>query len=234
MNPLTKLATGLGVGLLYLAALGCDKDEAYKTPEARRAELAKNVFLETQGDQRRVVVNAEVCLREGQLEQLLTRTKTKEHESILVADVDARDIHKALLATRAEAGSPVKYEPMYIPASGTRIKVTLRYEKGGKQVSLPAQQWVRNAKTGKDLDNDWVFAGSRFFQDPDDKNKPPYYLANDGDLICVSNFETALLDLPIKSPKDNADLVFEAHTNRIPEKGTKVMVVLEPILEKKP
>jgi hypothetical protein len=55
------------------------------------------------------------------------------------------------------------------------------------------------------------------------------YLANDGDVICVSNFETALLDLPIKSPKDNADLVYVAHTARIPPLETKVVVVLEPL-----
>src|SRR5262249_62159967 len=59
--------------------------------------------------------------------------------------------------------------------------------------------------------------------------KKKVYLANDGDVICVSNFETALLDLPIKSPKDNADLVYVAHTSRIPPPETKVVVVLEPL-----
>ena len=78
-----------------------------------------------------------------------------------------------------------------------------------------------------------MFAGSHFFQDPDDPKKPPYYMANGGDMICVSNFASAMLDLPIDSSKDNADLNFEAWTERIPEKGTKVTVILEPVLEKK-
>jgi hypothetical protein len=56
-------------------------------------------------------------------------------------------------------------------------------------------------------------------------------LANDGDVICVSNFETALLDLPIKSPKENADLAFVANSERIPPRGTTVVVVLEPVLQ---
>ena len=41
-------------------------------------------------NKRRVLVNAEVCLREGQLELFLCRKQTKEHEAILAADVDAR------------------------------------------------------------------------------------------------------------------------------------------------
>jgi hypothetical protein len=37
-----------------------------------------------------------------------------------------------------------------------------------------------------------------------------------------------LLDLPIDSSKNNADLNFEAHTERIPPLETKVTVILEP------
>jgi hypothetical protein len=80
---------------------------------------------------------------------------------------------------------------------------------------------------------DWVFAGSQFFQDPDDKTRPPFYMANSGDVITVSNFTDAMLDLPIDSSKDNNELSFECFTERIPEKGTKVTMILEPVLEKK-
>jgi hypothetical protein len=105
-------------------------------------------------------------------------------------------------------------------------------DKDNKLVTVPARSWVKNMNTGKELDTDWVFAGSRLVDNPLDPGKKRY-LANDGDLICVSNFETALLDLPIKSPKDNADLVFVAFTERIPPLETKVVVILEPVLEAK-
>ena len=94
---------------------------------------------------------------------------------------------------------------------------------------MPAQDWILNPKTKKNLEHDWVFAGSQLVADPLDQNKPPYYLANDGDVICVSNFPSAMLDLPIVSPKDNAELVFVAHTERIPALDTKVLVILEPV-----
>ncbi len=59
--------------------------------KSKKAAIGKNVFLEVlPNKKRRVLVSAEVCLREGQLELLLCRKQTKEHEAILSADVDAR------------------------------------------------------------------------------------------------------------------------------------------------
>src|SRR5262249_42063382 len=84
-------------------------------PEAKRTQLARNVFLEVQGEQRRVIVQATVCLREGQLEGLLCRKNTKEHEYILAADADARQIHLALVAAKAKPGTPVQFDPRYMP-----------------------------------------------------------------------------------------------------------------------
>src|SRR5579871_3039603 len=108
----------------------------------KRVEVGKNVYFEKVGEQRRVIIDAYVCLREGQLEQLLTRKQGKEHEAILAADVDARHIHAALLLTGARAGSTVRFEPKYQPASGSKIKVTLEYDEKGKKITVPAQQWV--------------------------------------------------------------------------------------------
>src|SRR5947209_2545701 len=72
----------------------------------------KNIFVEIEGpkdnQKRRVIIEAAVCLREGQLEQLLTRKQTKEHEAILAVDADARYIKAALLLAGAKEGSTVK------------------------------------------------------------------------------------------------------------------------------
>jgi hypothetical protein len=212
-----------------------DKDKpAASKAESKKTEIGKNVFLELLPDKkRRVLVSAEVCLREGQLEQLLCRKQTKEHEAILTADVDARTIHAGLIAAGAKEGSPVRFVPEYRPASGTTIKVSVQYKDKDKLVTVPAQSWIKRARDNKPLESDWVFAGSRFVKNPLDPDGKEHYLANDGDVICVSNFETALLDLPIKSPKDNADLAFLANTEHIPKLGTKVVVILEPVLEAK-
>jgi len=233
----------LGAVALLVSALGCDdgtadrpaskKDaEEKKPPEGKKVPVGDGVQLEILGDTRRVLVSAEVCLREGPLEQLLTRKMKKEHEAIIAADVDARKIHEALILARAKEGSTVRWLPKYQAPTGTPIRVSLRYTSRGKTVTAPARSWIKNVNTGKELDTDWVFAGSMLVDNPLDKNGPKRYLANDGDVICVSNFESALLDLPVMSPKDDPDRSYVAWTERIPPVGTRVTVILEPVLKK--
>jgi hypothetical protein len=246
MRPILSFFVGITfVGTMLM--LGCEsaaeredtrpkaKPAAKDKPEeTKKVEVGKNVVLEVLPDKkRRVLVHAEVCLREGMLEQLLCRKQTKEHEAILSADVDARQIHAALNLAGAVEGSPVRFVPKFRPPSGTTIKVSVQYKDKDKLVTMPAQSWIKNGKTNKPLESDWVFAGSRLVTNPLDPDGKKHYLANDGDVICVSNFETALLDLPINSPKDDADRVFVAFTERIPPLETKVIVILEPVVEAK-
>jgi hypothetical protein len=224
---------------LSLSGLGCEgqapppAETVKPQEEVKKIQAGKNVHLEIKGKTRRVLVEAKVCLREGPLEQLLTRARTKEHEAILSAEVDGRDIHKALLVAGATAGSPVQFYPKFRPPQGSTIKVFVQWEDDKGQLRTePANKWILNERTMKDLDQDWVFAGSQLFPDPD-KVKPDYYLANDGDLICVANFPDALLDLPMKSSSQNAERSFVAHTKRIPPRDTKVVVILEPVPDAK-
>jgi hypothetical protein len=200
--------------------------------DVKRVPVGKNVTLEVDGDKKRVLIDAEVCLREGLLEQLMTKKQTKEHEAILAADTDARLIHAALLLTGVKPGSPVKFGEKFTPATGPVINITLRYEEKDKTITVPAKDWLRGNKGKKLPDFEWVFAGSKLVPNPDPKEKP-YFLANDGDVICVSNFESALLDVNVASSSDNDSLNFEANTPKIPDKGTKVTVILEPVPEKK-
>jgi hypothetical protein len=223
--------------VLVLLLVRAEPSEAGPAPDpkatVKRTEIGKNVFLEVEGEARRVIVQSAVCLREGPLEGLLTRKTTKEHEYILAAECDARHIHTALILARGKPGSPVVFLPKYTPAHGSRIKVSLRYRKAGKQVTVPAREWIRESKGKKLLDQEWVFGGSRFVPNEEDKNKPPVYLANFGDLICLCNMDTAMLDLGAKSPKKFEDRLYEANTEKIPARDTAVEVILEPVVEAK-
>ena len=88
---------------------------------------------------------------------------------------------------------------------------------------------IRNRKTNKDLDQDWVFAGSVLLPNFRDPKGPKEYGANEGDVICVRNMDLAMLDLPITTSMDYDDLDFEAFTERIPDLETNVLVILEPV-----
>lgn len=177
---------------------------------------------------RRVVMVGMVCARSVPLEMLVCTRQTKEHESVLVVDVRAADVHAALLAIGAKAGHPVQYDP-YMAAAGTEIQIGLAWKDPQNQVhQARGQDFVRNMNTGKALDDTWVFAGSGFWVDESTGEKR--YMAEGGDFICVSNFSTAMLDLPIESSQSQSSLLFEAFTEHIPPLRTPVTIFLDPVL----
>ncbi|OWK45069.1 YdjY domain-containing protein [Fimbriiglobus ruber] len=198
------------------------------------------LYLETTPNgTKRLLVVSEVCLREGPLEVFLCKKNTKEHEAIVRTAVDPRFIHAALVAIGAKPGSPVQFvnqktdEPEYKPATGAKINVTVHYRRDGQLRTHPAQEWIRDQKTKKPMAHQWVFAGSRFVKNPDRPNDPPFYTANNGEVIAISNFVDSMLDLPVEVSRDNADLTFDAMTDKIPPLLSKVWVILEPAAEKK-
>ena len=219
--------------IVLTAALAAVSIASAETPKTQRVKVGQNVLLEIEGKTRRVIIDAYVVLRQGMLEQLLCRRGTKEHEAILAADIDARDVHRALLVAGAKPGSVMRYTPEFQPPKGSVVHVTLQYTgKDGRTVSTRAQDWVRDIKPHQALPYDWVFAGSFMRENPLDKNGPPLYGANGGDVICVSNFEDAMLDLPVASTSDNSELEYEAWTDRIPLPLTRVSIILEPAADK--
>ncbi len=191
----------------------------------QRLSRQHDIWLDAKNQ--RVIVDGEVCLREGLLELFACPTGTKEHESVVSLNCIPEQIHAALLAIGAEQGTPVSFDPKYRAATGDIIDVFVIWtDEKGKAQSGRAQEWVKYAKTGKAMDLDWVFAGSSFWTDEETGKK--HYQANAGDLICVSNFPTALLDLPVESTQANSGLMFVANSEKIPPRGTKVRVVLTP------
>jgi hypothetical protein len=201
----------------------------------------KGLVLEVLPDKktRRVLIACEVCLREGPLEVFLCRKGTKEHEAIVREEYDARRIHELLTYAGATAGTPTQFvdpkteKEAFKPATGTRIKVTVHYRKDGKLHTHPAQEWIWNAKTKKPLEHGWVFAGSQLIRDPDDPMRKPFYGANSGEVISLSNFPYSMLEIPADISKDDANLTYEAKTDRIPPLFSKVWVILEPVPDKK-
>ena len=147
---------------------------------------------------RRLILRARVCLREGYLEHLLCSERTKEHESILAAAASPRAIHLGLILTGAKEGHPVRYRPKFEPPAGTKMEITLEWVENGKTKSIDAREWILDEKKKKTLAEGWVFAGSEQFPDPEDATKT-IYAADGGDLFTVANFTSAILDLPLNS-----------------------------------
>ena len=218
------LAAWFGVGTLLQA------DEPAKDAKPAMIRLSPDHEVWIDKTNKRVVLGGAVCLREGQLEMFACLNKTKEHESVLAVNTKAFLAHAALVAVGAEPGAPAQFRPTYRTATGTEIEIHVYWtDEAGKRQHARAQEWIRNVKTGKDMQENWVFGGSGYWTDRDTGQR--FYQAEEGDFICVSNFVTATLDLPIESSQANSALLFEANTPRIPARGTKVSVVLTPKLK---
>lgn len=195
-------------------------------PEATRLSRRSNLWIDPQ--RKRVYVDGYIAIRDGPLEMFACPMGTKEHESIVATLAQSSEVHTALLAIGARAGTPVRWDPDFIPPTGQRIRVWVMWRdpQGRFQVS-DARQWIRNAESGKAMDDNWVFGGSDFWTDPADGKE--YYQADGGDMICVSNFPTAMMDVPFASSADTGSLLFRPFTGRIPAMNTPVRLVLVPI-----
>ncbi len=176
-----------------------------------------------------VIVDGSVALRRGTLEMFACPKQTKEHESVVAVDVPASIVHAALIAVGAQPGTPVKFRPEYQPPTGTEVDIWVLWrDKEGKPQKTRAQKWVRDVRTGKAMESPWVFAGSGFWVDETGQRR---YHGDSGDFICVSNFPTATLDIPVESTQADDALLFEAFTENIPATGTRVRLVLAPKLK---
>lgn len=187
----------------------------------------QRVWLDfTNKEKKAIVLDGEICFRRGALELLVTQEGGKEHESVIKVKAAPSTIHTALLLIGGNPGSPVRFHPEYQSATGSIVDIEVQYnDPDGKLHTMRAQEFARKIGGGEVLNHDWVFGGSGMRKDPA-TDRLVYIADLESDFICVSNFPTATLDLTIQSPKDNANLVYEAFTENIPPKGSPVRLRL--------
>ena len=149
----------------------------------------------------------------------------KCHESIFSTEVSGRALHTALLALGVEQGEPVKFQPKFVPPTGGKVKVTVRWRKPDGSIEEHAGQELAVDQDGNPLKSDWVFAGSLFFEDSDGEKR--YAADMEGEYFGVSNFPSLILDVNEESSSANASLVYTANEKILPERGTPVTIILE-------
>jgi len=209
------------------AALAEDVPPAEPGATTRPLEL-KDVRVDF--TKRQVIIEAEVCLREGPLELLLCKWSTKEHESILRTRALPSHVHFALLALGLTPGKPARWLPgaegtegRLLPPRGAGLKISLRWTgQDGAPRSAEAGDWLKPVAADRvKPPSTWVFVGSDIL--PGNR----YWADGEGDLICVANFASAVIDVPFESSDKSALLEFAANTQAIPPAGTKVEVVID-------
>ncbi|MCO6438817.1 MAG: hypothetical protein J5J06_17110 [Phycisphaerae bacterium] len=174
---------------------------------------------------RAVEVDSRVVLREGPLELLACSPMTREHESILVVPARPRDIYHAMGLMGLEPGSPPRYDmekQRAIPATGESLRIMIQCDASGHRDPVPAARWLLDKNTDKPLDDiDWVFAGSR--SSPEGR-----FLADlEGTVICVVDFDMALISPASSHTSDNEALWLSTNTDAIPPIGTNCVISIE-------
>ena len=194
-------------------------------PGMTRLDKENRVWVDRKA--KRVVVDGYIALRAGQLEMLACPSGTKEHESVVAVFSKAQMVHAGLLVVGGKVGTPVVWDPTYKAPTGSEVQViALWKDADGKKHNIDTRKWVHELGTEKGtLNTNFVFAGSKLWKDPDTNEER--YLAESGDLICVSNFSTATLDVPLNSSQANSGLMFAAMTDAIPPEGTPIRLVLQ-------
>ncbi len=218
------------------------KEDADDKSDEEKKELADQQTIEIPANWKRlgkreiwidfkakqVVVGGTICLNEGALEMFVCPGESKAHESVIAANALASEVHASMIALNVPPGQPCQWDPQYKPAHGPIIDIDILWmdEKTNQLIKRSAKSFIRDTHTEKAMTHDWVFGGSQIYVDPDTGER--IYYADGGEMICLSNFSTAMMDLTIESSDSDEGRVFEAFTENIPPVGTKVYVVMTP------
>ncbi len=173
---------------------------------------------------RRVEVDGEICLREGLLELLVCSTNTREHESIVASPARPLRIYEALGLIGLSPGKPVRYDESakkWLPPTGQRMRIDVRWTRDDQTRTVDIGTWTRDIETGDSIPpRAWVFAGSYR------TDRGAFAADQDGTIVCVVDFASALITLPELRSADNRLLRLEAYKKRIPPTGTPVTLLL--------
>ena len=178
---------------------------------------------------REVEVAGVVVLREGMLELFACSPDTREHESIVRISARPTHVYQAQGLLGLEPGSPPRWDPEMergFAATGPRLRLRVRYQRDGRTHTHGIHKWMWNIMTDEPASpTQWVFSGSL--------REDPGRLAADfeGTVVCVVDFQTALISLPQSYSDRNEDLWLRPHAERIPPLGTHCVLLIQAVPE---
>ena len=166
-----------------------------------------------------------VVRREGMLELFACSPDTREHESIVRISARPTHVYQALGLLGLEPGSPPRWDPEMergFAATGPRLRLRVRYQRDGRTHTHGIHKWMWNIMTDEPASpTQWVFSGSL--------REDPGRLAADfeGTVVCVVDFQAALISLPQSYSDRNEDLWLRPHAERIPPLGTHCVLLIQ-------
>ncbi|MCG3130471.1 MAG: hypothetical protein FLDDKLPJ_01233 [Phycisphaerae bacterium] len=226
------LALGLATAAVHPVAVRQESEPSStsKEPAAQRrvAAFADGVTIDWRFPL--VELEARVVLRAGPLELLACSPRTREHESIL--QIPARPLHifQACGLIGLQPGAPVNYDAAndrWIAPTGQplTLRVLGSFEFG--EVTVPVEAWMTSLKEpGREIRTiPWVFAGSRVVEGG------AFGADEDGTIVCVVDFSTALITIGELHSADDELLWLGADPRYVPKEGARCKLLVSPRID---
>lgn len=198
-------------------------------PDANGAEAEKKAeenalpFIQIDRKAKEVRIEGVICPRMETLELFACGNGVREHEAIVSVKARPRDINVALIMLGDPPGHAATFtkEGQFLPPYGPVYRVFVEYQVEGKPKRVEAHHWLKDTSTGKTpKPMTWVFAGGEM-------RKGHFIPDFEGTVVCLSNFQAPILDVPFESSSKNTDLMYSANDAVIPEVGTAVTLILQ-------
>ncbi len=227
MLPCLVVFTALGSGdgfTVGQTSLGLPRPAPTSSgePENKAKPFAPGVRIDWQ--QRLVEVDVEVVLRNGALELLACSPRTREHESILTVRARPMHVFQAMGLIGLKPGTPMRYDQSRdrrLAPTGETLDLQVSCGKGKEKRVGPVERWLLDVRRGRPPERlNWVFAGSPTL--PDGR----FAADVEGTVVCVVDFESALIALGSLHSADTELLWLAANTEAIPPIGTPCTLLI--------
>lgn len=168
-------------------------------------------------------------MKRGLLEYLLVNSKGSAHESLLVTDVKATDIHVAMLLLGAKGGAvvaeapPAQLDARYFRTApkltGDTVLITVKWKEKDVEKTSLIEDWLFNEAAKTAIEHGpWLYNGSMV-------HEGRFLAQTEGNLVALVTSPTALINNPRKG-NDN-DYVWNANGDTTPGIGTPVEVIIK-------
>lgn len=168
-------------------------------------------------------------MKRGLVEYLLVNQKGRIHESLLVTDVEANDIHVAMLLLGAKGGAvtavapPEQLDARFFrnapKLTGDAVFITVKWREKEVDKTVPVEDWIVNEPEKKNIEHGpWMYNGSMVYEGR--------FLAQiHGDLVAVVTSPAALINNPRKG-NDN-DQIWNVNGDTTPGLATPVEITFK-------
>ena len=181
-----------------------------------------NVVFDTSKREVRIPGEINIVGPDVNIEFLASGKLGKTHESILIIDAEPLHIFAALGALDFEAGMNLTVQGDPRVPTGSPVEIWVEWDREGEAVLHRARRLIWNAFTEQPMqETSWIFTGGRLLNNQ--LSAQLFY-----NIIAVYRDPDSLFNHPLPTGTD--DRTYRVNTDVIPPKGTKVKVIIRPVV----